>query len=57
MGILPAITSPTVSQLGDEKWVAVEVVLAEEQVRDLIPALKKAGAAGIIEYALNKIVD
>jgi ATP phosphoribosyltransferase len=55
--ILPAITSPTVSQLGHPDWVAVEVVLAEAQVRDLIPALKKAGAAGIIEYALNKIVD
>lgn len=54
---LPAITSPTVSALSDPEWVAVETVLEESQVRGLIPALKKAGAVGIIEYPLNKIVD
>lgn len=55
--ILPAITSPTVSPLGDPDWVAVETILPEKKVRDLIPALKKAGAVGIVEYPLNKVVE
>jgi len=55
--ILPSITSPTVSSLSDSHWVAVETILEERQVRDLIPRLKKLGAAGIIEYPLNKIVE
>ncbi|MCB2155715.1 ATP phosphoribosyltransferase [bacterium] len=54
---LPAITSPTVSPLMNSDWVAVETVMEESLVRDLIPALKKLGATGIIEYPLNKIVD
>lgn len=57
LAILPSITSPTVSPLSDEKWVAVETILEEHRMRELIPAFKKAGAEGIIEYALNKIVD
>jgi ATP phosphoribosyltransferase len=57
VSILPAITSPTVSPLQDSEWVALEVILEESRVRELIPALKKAGAVGIIEYPLNKIVD
>ncbi len=54
--LLPAITAPTVSQLADEKWVAIETVLQEHQVRNLIPSLKRAGATGIIEYPLNKVI-
>lgn len=57
LSILPAITSPTVSQLADEKWVALETILSENLVRDLIPKLKKSGAEGIIEYPLNKVID
>ena len=57
LSILPAITSPTVSPLNDSDWVAIESILPEQTVRDLIPELKRSGAAGIIEYPLNKIVD
>src|SRR5215470_2033473 len=55
-GLLPAITAPTVSPLHGTEWVAVESVIAEATVRDLIPRLLRAGAVGIIEYPLNKIV-
>jgi ATP phosphoribosyltransferase len=54
--LLPAITSPTVSNLYGTEWCAVESVIAEATVRDLIPQLLRAGAVGIIEYPLNKIV-
>lgn len=54
--ILPALHSPTLSDQIDRDWVAVEVVIEEKRVRELIPALKAAGATGIIEYPLNKIV-
>ncbi len=54
--ILPALHSPTLSDQIDRGWVAVEVVIEEQRVRELIPVLKAAGAAGIIEYPLNKIV-
>lgn len=54
--ILPAITSPTVSQLSNKKWVALETIIDENIVKRIIPALKKAGAAGIIEYPLNKVI-
>ncbi len=57
LSMLPAITSPTVSQLADDKWVALETILSEKLVRDLIPKLKKGGAEGIIEYPLNKVID
>lgn len=53
--LLPAITSPTVSNLYGSNWFAVESVIAEATVRDLIPQLLKAGVVGIIEYPLNKI--
>ncbi len=56
MKVLPSITSPTVSSLMDESWVALEVILQESLVKRLIPDLKRAGAAGIIEYPLNKII-
>jgi ATP phosphoribosyltransferase len=54
--LLPAITAPTVSPLYGTDWFAVESVIAEATVRDLIPRLLRAGAVGIIEYPLNKIV-
>jgi ATP phosphoribosyltransferase len=54
--VLPAMKNPTVSALSDKSWVAVNTILTELQVRDLIPKLKAAGATGIVEYPLNKIV-
>lgn len=56
VGFLPAEKSPTLSRLADSKWVAVEVILEERQERELIPALKRAGATGIITYPLNKVI-
>lgn len=53
---LPALHAPTVNRLNDEGWYAVESVVEERKVRDLIPALTKAGATGIIELPLNKII-
>jgi len=53
---LPALRNPTVSALSHEGWVAVETVIEERVVRELIPRLKAAGAEGIIEYPLNKVV-
>ena len=53
---LPSLNSPTVSHLLDCDWLSVEIVVAENVVRDLIPKLKQAGAEGIIEYSLNKVV-
>jgi ATP phosphoribosyltransferase len=56
LDLLPALRRPTVSSLSDEDWVAVNTILEEKTVRDLIPKLKAAGAEGIVEYPLNKIV-
>jgi len=56
IGLLPALRRPTVSRLSENGWWAVETVLDELQARDLIPKLKKAGAEGIVEYPLNKVV-
>ena len=53
---LPALHAPTVNKLNDENWFAVESVVEEKKVRDLIPALTKCGATGIIELPLNKII-
>ena len=53
---LPSLRRPTISQLSEEGWVAVETVIDEIVVRDMIPELKRLGAEGIIEYSLNKIV-
>jgi ATP phosphoribosyltransferase len=53
---LPALRNPTISQLSQTGWVAVETVIDEHVVRELIPRLKAAGAEGIIEYPLNKVV-
>ena len=54
--VLPALHAPTVNKLNDEGWFAVETVVDEKCVRDLIPVLKEAGATGLIELALNKII-
>jgi len=54
--ILPALKRPTISKLSERGWVAVNTILDERTVRDIIPRLKKAGAQGIVEYPLNKIV-
>ena len=56
LDVLPAMKQPTISQLVHSDWVAVEVILEDKQVRDLIPALKKAGAQDIIEYPLTKVI-
>jgi len=56
MEILPSLNAPTVSHLYQTKWLAVEVVVNKDQVRDLIPALMKRGAEGIIEYPLHKVI-
>ena len=53
---LPALRNPTVSDLSQSDWVAVETVIDEPVVRELIPQLKQLGAEGIIEYPLNKVV-
>lgn len=55
-GLLPALNNPTVSHLKNADWVALEVIIDETKVRDLIPILKKHGAEGIIEYPLNKVI-
>lgn len=53
---LPALQRPTISPLSDDEWVAVNTIIEERTVRELIPRLKAAGAQGIVEYPLNKIV-
>jgi ATP phosphoribosyltransferase len=56
ISVLPALKRPTISQLSDDAWVAVNTILDEATVRDIIPKLKAAGAQGIVEYPLNKVV-
>jgi ATP phosphoribosyltransferase len=56
LGVLPALNSPTVSELSDPAWVAVNTILEESVVRDVVPRLKAANATGIVEYPLNKVV-
>jgi ATP phosphoribosyltransferase len=56
LNVLPALKRPTISHLSDEEWLAVNTILDESTVRDIIPRLKQAGAQGIVEYPLNKIV-
>ena len=56
LNVLPSLKNPTISQLSDEAWVAVNTILEESTVRTIIPRLKEAGAQGIVEYPLNKIV-
>ena len=53
---LPALRNPTISRLADEDWIAIETIIEESVVREIIPVLKDLGAEGIIEYPLNKVV-
>lgn len=53
---LPSLRKPTISSLADEDWIAVETVIEKKVAREIIPALKRLGAEGIVEYPLNKIV-
>ncbi len=55
--ILPSLHTPTIANLSDENWVAIEVIIDEKTVRDIIPNLKRAGAQGIVEYPLNKVIQ
>ncbi|NYT04601.1 MAG: ATP phosphoribosyltransferase [Candidatus Methanofastidiosa archaeon] len=56
ISVLPALRKPTISNLSSDGWVAVETIVDEKIIRDLIPKLKSAGAEGIIEYPLNKVI-
>jgi ATP phosphoribosyltransferase len=55
--MLPALQNPTVAALSDPEWVAVNTIIDESTVRHIVPKLKSAGATGIVEYPLNKIID
>ncbi len=55
--ILPALKNPTISPLSDKSWVAVETILDQKVARDMIPSLKRAGATGIVEYSLRKVIE
>ncbi len=55
--LLPALDTPTVSPLADDRWVSVFTIVEEKRVRDLIPQLAEVGARGIIENPLNKIIN
>jgi ATP phosphoribosyltransferase len=54
--VLPALKRPTISALSEDGWLAVNTILDESAVRTIIPRLKDAGAQGIVEYPLNKII-
>lgn len=56
IALLPALKNPTISPLADPEWVAIEVMMEESKVREMIPALKRAGAQGLVEYPLNKVI-
>ncbi len=53
---LPSLSSPTLSPLSDPDWIAAEIIIDHKVVRDLIPVLKRAGATGLVEYPLNKVI-
>ena len=57
VAMLPALEMPTVSTLADSKWVAINTVIEEHLATELLPRLREAGARGIVEYPLNKIID
>jgi ATP phosphoribosyltransferase len=57
VAILPALQKPTISSLSDSEWVAVNTIIDENTVRHIVPQLKQAGARGIVEYPLSKIID
>ncbi|MBP5737558.1 MAG: ATP phosphoribosyltransferase, partial [Abditibacteriota bacterium] len=53
---LPALQKPTIAKLSDTSWSALEIIVGEKIVRELIPELKRLGATGIVEYPLNKVL-
>jgi ATP phosphoribosyltransferase len=57
LALLPALQKPTISSLSDPEWVAVNTIIDENVVRHIVPALRRAGARGIVEYPLSKIID
>jgi len=57
IAILPALKNPTISSLADQEWVAINTIVDESVVREIVPRLKQAGAQGIVEYPLNKIIE
>jgi ATP phosphoribosyltransferase len=57
IAILPALKNPTISSLADPDWVAINTIVDESVVREIIPRLKEAGGQGIVEYPLNKIIE
>lgn len=57
LGLLPSLQNPTLSPLADPAWAAAEVIIDHHLIRDLIPALKRAGATGLVEYPLNKVIQ
>jgi len=56
LALIPAMRQPTISNLTEKNWCAIETIIDEETVRELIPKLKQKGAQGIIEYPLNKVI-
>ena len=56
LAILPAMKRPTIASLSDPKWASVETVIDESEVRRLVSRLKAAGAEGLVEYPLNKVI-
>ena len=57
MQVLPALQNPTVSSLADPEWVDVNSIVDESVVRTIVPQLKAAGARGIVEYTISKIIE
>jgi ATP phosphoribosyltransferase len=57
IALLPALKNPTISSLADPEWVAINTIVDESVVREIVPRLKQAGAQGIVEYPLNKIIE
>ncbi len=55
--VLPALQTPTISAMSDPDWVDVNTILSEQTVRNIVPQLREAGARGIVEYPINKIID
>jgi ATP phosphoribosyltransferase len=57
VAILPALGTPTISPLADSRWVAINTVIEERTATELLPRLREAGARGIVEYPLNKVIE
>ncbi|MBP5275054.1 MAG: ATP phosphoribosyltransferase [Abditibacteriota bacterium] len=56
VSILPALEKPTINELSDRGWVALEIIIDSKEVRNIVPKLKRAGASGIVEYPLSKVI-